>query len=642
MRLKCPPHARLLLLLLVGTVAASEQGVIKQDSVCAGGTCPAAFNASSMLQVDHSSHMKTFQAKNGRTRRHGAIHVVAPALHYLKHWAANRIEFTSAFGTISNEEVLSNEALIEKTKAGLTADAMTALLMKYRKNACPSVLEKVKPMSWVINDKEIDADGVGHVLLLSTAGQLQYVAVQDGLLAADPKPCKPIAAMLQDRSHEDPQVEPNVGKEELLHEKDDPMVKDCVALFHRTVRETCNKDYDVEVQSATLHIIDGFAVKMMVKLSGENGKITKHDPVCEFKVPQTEVAQLWQTDVGKHDDLPEEKKGLRATLQMNVDDLCKADEADSVGKDDAKTMALMDEYKMGYLPAYLGYEVPQTPTDEFSGVSFDRMLPEYDFRWNLHMCAPKAGRGLVRQQGMCNSGWAFAVATSLMNNICSSGLGKDSMKSKTERHEVSTQQIMSCSKDPWGKNRGNVYMCDWGEQGKNSKIAPCWGDKEPGKDKPLGCKGGHLWGAATALEKGIGKEMDFPYKCGKGDAKAHFLKSKNTCTEPPWGAQCSQWPGPNPKWHWDPAYNGAGGEKNMMKYMNLGASLYAGFFVHANFFEVKKEIYDSDGGTEKKGGHMATVLGYGVQDGKKYWTVLRREKKQRNNLARKQYSGFRR
>eukprot|EP00747_Dinoflagellata_sp_TGD_P148381 gnl/TRDRNA2_/TRDRNA2_176919_c0_seq21.p1 gnl/TRDRNA2_/TRDRNA2_176919_c0~~gnl/TRDRNA2_/TRDRNA2_176919_c0_seq21.p1 ORF type:complete len:611 (-),score=84.70 gnl/TRDRNA2_/TRDRNA2_176919_c0_seq21:89-1921(-) len=527
MRLKCPPHARLLLLLLVGTVAASEQGVIKQDSVCAGGTCPAAFNASSMLQVDHSSHMKTFQAKNGRTRRHGAIHVVAPALHYLKHWAANRIEFTSAFGTISNEEVLSNEALIEKTKAGLTADAMTALLMKYRKNACPSVLEKVKPMSWVINDKEIDADGVGHVLLLSTAGQLQYVAVQDGLLAADPKPCKPIAAMLQDRSHEDPQVEPNVGKEELLHEKDDPMVKDCVALFHRTVRETCNKDYDVEVQSATLHIIDGFAVKMMVKLSGENGKITKHDPVCEFKVPQTEVAQLWQTDVGKHDDLPEEKKGLRATLQMNVDDLCKADEADSVGKDDAKTMALMDEYKMGYLPAYLGYEVPQTPTDEFSGVSFDRMLPEYDFRWNLHMCAPKAGRGLVRQQGMCNSGWAFAVATSLMNNICSSGLGKDSMKSKSEREEVSVQQLMSCSKDPIPNNK-----------------------KHKSFGEPLGCAGGHIWGAATAIkDKGIGKENDFPYKCAKGKAQDNFEdREKMSCEAKPWGAQCSEWPGPNRQW----------------------------------------------------------------------------------------------
>eukprot|EP00747_Dinoflagellata_sp_TGD_P148374 gnl/TRDRNA2_/TRDRNA2_176919_c0_seq14.p1 gnl/TRDRNA2_/TRDRNA2_176919_c0~~gnl/TRDRNA2_/TRDRNA2_176919_c0_seq14.p1 ORF type:complete len:615 (-),score=113.85 gnl/TRDRNA2_/TRDRNA2_176919_c0_seq14:64-1908(-) len=614
MRLKCPPHARLLLLLLVGTVAASEQGVIKQDSVCAGGTCPAAFNASSMLQVDHSSHMKTFQAKNGRTRRHGAIHVVAPALHYLKHWAANRIEFTSAFGTISNEEVLSNEALIEKTKAGLTADAMTALLMKYRKNACPSVLEKVKPMSWVINDKEIDADGVGHVLLLSTAGQLQYVAVQDGLLAADPKPCKPIAAMLQDRSHEDPQVEPNVGKEELLHEKDDPMVKDCVALFHRTVRETCNKDYDVEVQSATLHIIDGFAVKMMVKLSGENGKITKHDPVCEFKVPQTEVAQLWQTDVGKHDDLPEEKKGLRATLQMNVDDLCKADQSDSISGDEAQVMVLMDEYKFGWLPGFKGYEVPETPAMDLPEVEVKRMLPEYDFRWTFPKCAPKDGREIVRNQGKCGSCWAFAVGTSMMNNICSSGLGKDSLAKPSDRLETSVQAMMSCSKDPFEK-------------------------EDP---KPLGCKGGHIFGAATALKvKGVAKERDFPYRCGKGDPEGHF-EGKSSCTEPPWGITCEQYKGPNSKWTWDPTFNACGGEDYMMKYMNLGASLYAGFFVHANFFEVKKEIYDSDGGTEKKGGHMATVLGYGVQDGKKYWTVLRREKKQRNNLARKQYSGFRR
>merc|ERR1712100_180861 len=81
------------------------------------------------------------------------------------------------------------------------------------------------------------------------------------------------------------------------------------------------------------------------------------------------------------------------------------------------------------------------------------MLPEYDFRDYFGMCAPNGGQEIVRSQGKCGSCWAFAVATTLMNNICSSGLGKDSLKSKNDRYEVSTQAIMSCSEDPFAKEK---------------------------------------------------------------------------------------------------------------------------------------------------------------------------------------------
>merc|ERR1711959_69527 len=128
-----------------------------------------------------------------------------------------------------------------------------------------------------------------------------------------------------------------------------------------------------------------------------------------------------------------------------------------------------------------------------------------------------------------------------MHNICSSGNGKDSTASATDRLEVSTQALMSCSS-----------FLDKGA---------------------LGCEGGHIFGAATALDaKGIAKERDFPYRCGKGDPEGHF-EGKSACTAAPWGISCDQYPGPNSAWTWD-NYNGAAGAQVMQNYLSMGASLY--------------------------------------------------------------------
>jgi len=63
------------------------------------------------------------------------------------------------------------------------------------------------------------------------------------------------------------------------------------------------------------------------------------------------------------------------------------------------------------------------------------------------------------------------------------------------------------------------------------------------------------------------------------------------------------------------------GEANYKKVVSTGNALYVGFDVYSNFFDLKKgEIFTKASGA-KKGGHAVTLVGYGVKDGVKYWTI---------------------
>merc|ERR1719210_1840618 len=73
------------------------------------------------------------------------------------------------------------------------------------------------------------------------------------------------------------------GGETLLDPETDPLVKDCKKLFQRTALDICGKEMHVHVIDASLQMIDGFDVKMSVKLTGPAGKVTYHHPSCLFE-----------------------------------------------------------------------------------------------------------------------------------------------------------------------------------------------------------------------------------------------------------------------------------------------------------------------------------------------------------------------
>lgn len=195
----------------------------------------------------------------------------------------------------------------------------------------------------------------------------------------------------------------------------------------------------------------------------------------------------------------------------------------------------------------------------------------------------------IRDQANCGSCWAFAVVTQATNRLCIQSGQKDQTR-------LSSEVINSCSRS--GSCRGG-YPSQGYRYIKTSGLVSGNG------------YGDNKWCAPYSLKKCAHHvETDVYPPCGP-------IAPTPACPTKCTAEQGRDW---NSDKKWATDVYGVRGEKSMMEQLSTKGPLDAAFTVYEDFLAYKSGVYSHHSG-RYLGGHAVTVMGYGEENGTKYWLV---------------------
>ncbi|XP_025091465.1 cathepsin B-like [Pomacea canaliculata] len=221
-------------------------------------------------------------------------------------------------------------------------------------------------------------------------------------------------------------------------------------------------------------------------------------------------------------------------------------------------------------------------------MAFDADLPEnFDAREKWPNC-PTIQE--VRDQGNCGSCWAFGAVEAMSDRICIASNG-------AKNFHLSAEDLVSCC-DSCGSG------CDGGFP------SAAWD-----YFKDTGIVTGGQYNSSQGCQ---------PYQIPACDH--HVVGKLKPCEGDSVTPQCEKKCEPNYKIsyesdkHYGTHTYSVSGEKEIMQELYTNGPVEAAFTVYSDFLQYKSGVYRHTSGSEL-GGHAVKILGYGVEDGDKYWLV---------------------